>query len=405
MRQYAELFRVPGAKPAEFFALIGRFGYVACGLSVLFLGTARLGIGVGGLGASGLTIGVALGSPVAGRLSSRFGTSPVYAAAATTGTAGAALALSGAEARSVPGFLAGACVLGFTTPPIGAAMRALWPRTELPERLHTPANSFESVVTELLFIAAPPATGALAVIDPRLGLIVADGCVVVGGVGFASTRLVRRHLGPSGAAVRKRAARTLSPPVVWLLCVAATTAAVAGAMDVAVVSVLDESGAAESAGYVLLAPALGSVLGGAVYGLLPAERVPGRRFGLLLAAWLVLFSLVSAQSGPWALAGALFLAGIPMAAIGIEEFTLLGRVCETQDRLQEVFTWAGSSANVGVAAGSALCGYVAEHRGGTFGGWMPTAAVAVACVLYLTGFPRFRPAPAPGIRGRAEAHR
>lgn len=404
VRRYAELFDRPGLGQAEFFSVLGRFGYVACGLGALFLGTARLGIGVGGLGAGGLTLGVAVGSPVAGRLSSRYGTSAVYATLACLSVPGTVLALAGAEGRSVPAFLTGCCVIGLTTPPIGAAMRALWPKSGTAEHLRGTANSLESVVTELLFVVAPPVTGMLAALHPGLALAVADGCVLVGGVGFSCTRLVREHLGPDGGARRRSSFRKTSSPVGWLVCVGGVTAAVTGAMDVAVVSVLDESGDAEAAGYVLLAPALASVLGGIAYGLLPAEAAPGRRFGRLLLVWVPLFTLVALQSDPWLLAGALFLAGVPMAAIGIEEFNLLSGFAGSGARLQEVFTWAGSSANVGVACGNALGGYVAEHAGSSVGRWMPAVAVVLACALYFAGALRFRPETATGTRSPAKSN-
>ncbi|MCQ8831571.1 hypothetical protein [Streptomyces malaysiensis] len=390
MRQYAELFHRPGLRQAEFFSVLGRFGYVACGLGALFLGTARLGIGVGGLGAGGLMLGVAVGSPVAGRLSARYGTSAVYAAMACVSVPGTALALAGAGGRSVPSFVAGCCVIGMTTPPIGAAMRALWPRSGTPERLRGTANSLESVVTEMLFVVAPPVTGVLAAIHAGLALAVADGCVVVGAVGFSCTRLVRECLGPDGGTRRRGSSREVSLPVAWLVGVGGVTAAVTGAMDVSVVSVLGEAGDAEAAGFVLLAPALASVLSGTAYGLLPTEAVPGRRFGRLLLVWVPLFALVALQSDPWLLAGTLFLAGIPMAAIGIEEFNLLSRIVASEARLQEVFTWASASANTGVACGNALGGYVAEHAGSSVGSWIPAAAVATACGLYFAGALRFR---------------
>ncbi|HEV3359570.1 MAG TPA: hypothetical protein VG247_22410 [Pseudonocardiaceae bacterium] len=385
MRRYAELFRTPGTRQAEFFAVIGRFGYIACGLGVLFLGTARLGIGTGGLGAGGLTLGVAVGSPVAGRLSSRYGVSPLYAVLAGASTVGTTLALLGAENGAGAVFLVGSCLTGATIPPFGAAMRALWPKSGLPEELRAAANSLESVVTELIFVFAPPVTGVLAALEPGLGLIAADGCVLLGGIGFSCTGLVRRSLGPRrDTASRSVARHRVSVPVVWLVCVGGVTAAVTGAMDVAVVSVLNAAGEAKVAGFVLLVPALASVVTGTVYGLLPAERAPGRRFGLLLLVWLPPFALVALASSPWLLAGALFLAGVPMAAIGVEEFTLLSRAAGDAN-LHEVFTWAGAVANVGVAAGNSLSGFMAQHLGSSASAWLPAAAVALACALYFTG--------------------
>lgn len=385
MRRYAELFRTPGTRQAEFFAVIGRFGYIACGLGVLFLGTAKLGIGTGGLGAGALTLGVAVGSPVAGRLSSRHGASPLYAVLACASTVGTALALLGAENGAGAVFLAGSCLTGASIPPFGAAMRAVWPKSGLPAELRAAANSLESVISELMFVFAPPVTGVLAAVEPGLGLIVADGCVLLGGIGFSCAGLVRRSLGPHRDTASRAAARhRMSLPVAWLVCVGGVTAAVAGAMDVAVVSVLNAAGKASAAGFVLLVPALASVVTGTIYGLLPAERAPGRRFGLLLLVWLPLFALVALAPNPWLLAAALCLAGVPMAAIGVEEFTLLGRAAG-DGNLHEVFTWAGAVANVGVAAGNSLCGFTAQHLGASVSGWLPAAAVALACALYFTG--------------------
>ncbi|MFJ6740689.1 hypothetical protein ACIQOU_17570 [Streptomyces sp. NPDC091279] len=403
MRQYARLFDRPGLMRAEFFSVLGRFGYVACGLGALFLGTARLGIGVGGLGAGALALGVAVGSPVAGRLSSRYGTSAVYATMACVSVLGTLLAQTGAGGRSVPSFVVGCGVVGLTTPPIGAAMRALWTRSGTPDQLGATANSLESVITELLFVVAPPVTGVLAAVHPGLALAVADGCVVVGGVGFAGTRIVRTCLGPDAAPRRRRTARGTTLPVLWLVAIGGVTAAVTGAMDVTVVAVLTDAGDARAAGFVLLAPALASVLSGIAYGLLPAEGAAGRRFGRLLLVWTPLFALVALPSDPWLLAGALFLAGVPLAAIGIEEFQLLSRVAGSRARLQEVFTWAGSSANIGVACGSALGGAVAEHAGSAVGGWIPAAAVATACALYFAGARHFRRDLAPATESPAKS--
>lgn len=382
MSPYRALLRTPGSLRAEVFSLLGRLGYVMCGLGSLFLGTDRMGITAGGLGAGAFALGAAVGTPLSGRLSAQYGTPRVFSLLAATSVLGTLTALLSTTGYSLPGFALGCVIIGATAPPVGAGMRALWAKADIAEHLRGPANSLESVGMEVLFILGPPLVGLLATADPVLTLVVADGCVLVGAIGFATAPLVRRLLGPTTDRSGGPSRRVLSRPVVWLLCVAGLTAAASGAMDVAVVAALRESGSAQSAGLVLLAPAVGSVLGGIGYGLVSTERTPGRRLGLLLLAWMCTLILVAIQTTPWPLALALFLSGIPMAALGVEEFNLLGRANPDPRRIQEVYSWAGSSINVGVSTGSAVCGFVAAHSPQGLALWTPAAAVLVACLPY-----------------------
>jgi predicted MFS family arabinose efflux permease len=175
-----------------------------------------------------------------------------------------------------------------------------------------------------------------------------------------------------------------------------------GSVEVVTVAFTDERGAPGSAGWVLAAFALGSLLAGVAYGSVHWRSGSGPRFVLavlLLAAGVTPLAFVDRIV---VLSGVVFLAGFAIAPMLISGNQLVQDLV-APDRLTEGLSWVATALGVGVSAGSALSGAVVDAADASTAFLVPAGAGLIATVVVLGGRRWLRPTPALAARSASIA--
>jgi MFS family permease len=160
-----------------------------------------------------------------------------------------------------------------------------------------------------------------------------------------------------------------------------------GAMEVVTIAFADAQGHRSAAGVVLGLQAAGSCAAGLLYGALKPAGPAERRYPWSIAAMTALMTLplLAAQltGSLLVLAGALLLAGMATAPTMITGMSLV-QERTPEGRLNEGMTLAVTGLLAGIAAGSALGGWTAEHLSTTAGYGIPVGAAALSLGTALT---------------------
>jgi MFS family permease len=136
-----------------------------------------------------------------------------------------------------------------------------------------------------------------------------------------------------------------------------------GALDVAVPAFCKAHGAAAAAGAVLAALAVGSLIGGVVYGARP-RATTARRYAMLLAL-MALFTAPLAAAETIAVLGVLAgLAGLFVAPMNTVGLSLID-VVAPPGTAAEATSWFGAAYQGGLAAGTGLAGAIVDDAGTT----------------------------------------
>jgi len=245
-------------------------------------------------------------------------------------------------------------------PAIGALARARWSRLLRGSPLLDAALSFESVVDESILITAPVTVSVLAAyLSPAAGMILA---LLLAAAGSASLAL-QRCTEPSARRPARRAGTPAFLPGFPLLIVTLTAIGAAQTIiDIATVAFSGDHGAKALSGPILAVLALCSAASGLWYGARQWRSAPERR----LVATLILFAggtlLFVAASSIWFLFLAAFLLGLAVAPTMIAAFSIISRIVPER-QLTEGLTWLTSSLGIGISAGSAISGAVADMWG------------------------------------------
>ncbi|MDA8393032.1 MAG: MFS transporter [Actinomycetota bacterium] len=147
-----------------------------------------------------------------------------------------------------------------------------------------------------------------------------------------------------------------------MLVVLLGVAAGAGVIDVAVAARAVDHAEPAAAGYVLAAGALGSVVGGLIWGHV-AHRV-GAGWQLAGLGGLVAATLAAGSVAPNlpALAAVLAVNGAALSPLLVVVYVVVDTVADTSNRTL-VTTWANTTFNAGVAAGAAVGGLLVASYG------------------------------------------
>jgi predicted MFS family arabinose efflux permease len=157
-----------------------------------------------------------------------------------------------------------------------------------------------------------------------------------------------------------------------------------GSYEVSVVAFTREAGSPGASGIVLGLWALGSMIGGIVFGALH-WRLPLPRQVLVLAAALAVI-LIPAPfvSSITTLSIATFVAGAAVAPALIANFSLTERLVPSA-LLTEGLTWTNSGLAFGFSAGTAIGGAVVDAAGTTYGFVLPIVSASLAAVVAMLG--------------------
>lgn len=275
-----------------------------------------------------------------------------------------------------------AAIAGGSQGSYGSMVRARWNGVlDDPRRLHT-AYSLESSVDELVYIVGPvlATTLATAVAAPS-ALVVAGIAALVGGLLFLVQRSTEPAVVAADAEVRHRPV-VLVPGMPVLVLVFVAMGMIFGSMEVVTVAFAEEQGSKGASGLVLAVFALGSMVAGLVYGARHFTSPAVRRFVIGMAALGPGVSLFLLAHTLWALAAAMFVAGLAIAPTVITGNGLVQDMVG-KHQLTEALTWVGTSIGIGASLGASVAGLRVDDAGATAGFLVPVAAAWFATLLTL----------------------
>ena len=383
-RGYGPLLRTPGALAFSLAALVGRLPIAMLGIgTVLLVEDRRSSYALAGLVSAAYAAGVALLGPALSRLVDRLGQRRVLPWTLLLSAVGVVglVALAGTSAP-VAVLLACAAVMSASSSQLGSCARARWSAVLADRPAEIPrAYAWEAVVDEVVFVLGPLVVVLCALVDPAVGLLVALGLGAAGTLSFVSLRGTEPVVQPvrdgrGRSALASAGLRTLT---VSMLCVGVLF----GTVEVSMVAFAEERGSAVGGGLLLALVAVGSAAAGLLYGTLHWRASARRRYLLgtaFLAAGLVPLLLAPSVG---AMAPAALLAGFAISPVLIVAFGLVEELVPAAART-EGFSWLNSGLGVGVAAGFAVSGAVADASGArtallvALGGALAAGAVALA---------------------------
>ncbi|MFJ8040601.1 MFS transporter [Kitasatospora sp. NPDC096147] len=388
---YRRLFAAPGALAFTLTGLLARLSFSMTGVSTVVLVATRWDSYAlaGAVSAAGVAA-VAVGMPLLGRLVDRYGQARV-SVPCVLAAAGPMAGLLLCAHYGAPAWTLFVCQpLASVLPNLGGMARARWAHlyADDPDARHT-ANSLEQSLDEVCFMAGPVLGMALCTsLFPEAGLLTG---AVLGGTGlllFAAQRRTEPPVAPLAAPGTARSGVLRSRRLRLLVAVFTATGVLFGAMEVTTVAYADALGHRAAAGWLLGLVAAGSGISGLLSGLVRSRTGPATRLlaGLGVLALLVLLPLlVGRAGGGLALLGpALFAVGVAVAPTMVTGMTLVQEVLP-EGRLNEGMGLAVAGILVGISAGAAVGGAVAQHASPGTGYAIPAAAALLALAVTAAG--------------------
>jgi len=160
--------------------------------------------------------------------------------------------------------------------------------------------------------------------------------------------------------------------------------AILGVLEVSLVAFADQADRKALAGALIAALAVGSMLAGVLWGVVPWRSELRRRLGYTLAALAVGTIPLVLTGNLWLMMVFVFLAGTAVSPSLISAFTLTERLVPSA-AVTEGFTWLGTAVGLGVALGAGLSGKLVDLAGANTAFSVATVAAAAAAVVVLAG--------------------
>lgn len=362
-RSYGEVLSPAGARSALVASVFGRLALGMTGLALLLLVRKATGsYADAGFVSAAYAVSFAVAAPYRARAADRRGPTSVLRLTGLTQPLAFGLLVALADLGAATAVMAAAAVLiGFTVPPLGSVMRALWGQLVDGRQLGT-AYSLESVVVELCFVLGPLLVGALALLAPEAAVLACGLVAGVGALGLAGNPRVRDVV-PHEARPTSLLGPLVSPVVRACLLNVLWIGTGFGTIEVGVLAFVDEQGQSRSvAGVVLAVWSLGSILGGLVYGGLHLSSAAARQLPLLVTATGLAAALPVLAPGVVLLGALLLLAGSTIAPFSACNSVLIGSSAPA-GTVTEAFAWNGSMIFGGAAMGTAIAGVLVDAHG------------------------------------------
>ncbi|GGS17374.1 MULTISPECIES: MFS transporter [Actinokineospora] len=377
MRQYRAMFALPGVRALMTVMFFARVPVTAAPMVLTLHVVEGLGRGYGAAGLVGAaaTVGIAIGSPVVGRVVDRYGLRRMLVVV----TVGETLFWATARFLPFPGLLACAFLGGIVMVPVMSigrqAIAAL-----VREELRRSAYSVDSVSVELTYMIGPAAAVALVTQVSTVAALSAM-AVAVGVVGLALFAMNPRMRAADEDAEPKVPRREwLTPRMVGVLAIGAGAVFVLAGMEVTALATLRESGQLNWTGAVYAAICLASAIGGLVHGAV-RRSLPQLTLMVLLSALVIPAGLIG--DAWWVLALALVPSSLVCAPTVAATGEEVARLAPAGSR-GEATGLQSSAFTLGAAAGAPVAGFVVDHTAPAAGfvvagmGGLLVAAVAFA---------------------------
>jgi predicted MFS family arabinose efflux permease len=382
-----ELFRNPGVLRAFLMTVFGRLPMGAISL-VLILRTRELtgSYAAGGLVVAASAVSHAIGGPLLGRVIDRRGQTSVLLVAGTAhGCALIAFALldSGAPLGAA---IACAVVIGGSQPPLSPCLRAIWASQITDEDQRHSAYAFESAIFELVYITGPLLFVGLIGAWSLSVAAAACGIVALAGTWLFALTPVSRNWRSAGERAGDWAGALRGPGVRVILAVLFVLGVALAAIEMAIAAF---AGGEAKAAVLFAFWGLGSLIGGLIWTQRRAPEDPARTLAVMLG-WLALLTAPLALADTIVVLGALMVvAGLAISPAMATGFGLLGQVAPV-GTVTEAYTWVATGLGTGIAAGSALGGWLVEHTGTEASFIAGTVALVTAAAVTAAGLHTLR---------------
>lgn len=373
---YRQTLRLPGIRSLLLVTLFARIPATAASVTLTLHVVQDLGRGyaAAGLVGAAITIGVAIGAPVLGRLTDRHGLRVVLVLT----TVVEAAFWAGAHVLPYPLLTVAALVGGFLQLPVFSVARQSIAAL-VPEEQRRPAFALDAMSVELSFMLGPALAVLLATTVSSRAAMLAIGVGIVG-AGLALLVLdppIRAsHEKPSDRGIRVPRRSWLTSRMLTVLATASASTVVLGGTDVAVVASMRATGEVQWTGAVIALWCFYSLLGGFAYGAVRRPVSP-----LFLLALLAVFTIPVGLGGSswWLLALSLVLAGSVCAPTLSATADAVSRLAPPSVR-GEATGLHGSALTVGLAVGAPLAGAVMDATSPAWG-FATTGGLGLVIVL------------------------
>jgi len=361
--RYARILRTPHVLPLMAAALIARMPIGIDSLAiVLFLRQRTGSYAAAGIVSAAFALGGGAGAPLSGRLIDRFGQGRVLVPLALVHAAGlgglVGLALLDAP---IPLLVLAALLAGLAIPPISATLRPLWePLLHREPALLPTAYALDSVLIEFVFVFGPLLTAlATALLSPAAALGLSAALIVAGTMAFAASPPSRAWRPDRSGGGHGWLGALRSPGLRTLVLVTLPLGFCFGAMEVTLPAFSEAEATRTWSGVLLSVWALGSAIGGLVYGARVGAQPLANTYVRLSALLPLTFLPLAAAPSIAVMPVLCFVAGLAIAPVLASGNQLVGDVAPA-GALTEAYTWPITSLVVGIAAGNAVAGALVE---------------------------------------------
>ena len=386
-RGYGPLLRTPGARSFTAAALLGRMPISMLGIGTVLLVEDRRGsYALAGVVSAAYALGLAALGPLGSRLVDRLGQRRVLPPAlGVSALAVVALVLLAGSSAPAWTLVVAASLMSAASSQHGSCVRARWSarlgalgRSGEVQR----AYAWEAVVDEVVFVLGPLLVVTGALVDPAVGLALALLLCLAGTGWLVAQRDTEPPVLPVTGPRGRSALQERGVPVLVLSLV--FVGVLFGTIEVSMIAFAEERGSTSGSGLLLALVAGGSALAGLAYGAFHwVSPLPRRYLLSLLGLAVGLVPLLLAPSVPL-MAPAALLAGIAISPTLIAAFAFVDVLVPAPART-EGFSWLNSGLGLGVAAGFAVSGAVADAAGARTAFLVALGAAVAAGLTALLG--------------------
>jgi MFS family permease len=388
---YAKLVRSRGVpRLAGAFLALGIANTMTPVAFVLFARSVTHSFATASLVLAASTAGGLLFGPARGRLVDRLGPRDAVLLLALPDIATDITFIAGGHARVGAGVLVAlASIAGAVTAPAGAALRSVWSETLAGSDSRQAGYALMTMMQETTYIAGPLiAGGAIALWSTTAAVAITAALSFIGAGVFATAQKARRRTSAPNHAGRLPA--LAGGGIRTVVATSALFGLTFGILDVAFPAFARTHGSAGTAGILLSAFAVGSWIGGFLYGLRPRVTPAGQQYPalcLLAAIGLAPLVLTPALAVMVALAA---LGGLCFAPIATCQLAVIDEVARPEHKA-EAFTWLGTLYGTGLAIGAAVSGQLIVATGVRAALAAASAATLLAWVLTTVRSATLRP--------------
>ena len=384
------VLHLPGALRAFLPTLLGRSALAMAGLALLLAVQKSTGsFADAGFASAAFGIANVVAAPWRARIIDRWGQRRALTSMAVAQSAAFVGLAVTAAAPHVPLllFLVLSIAVGISAPPLGAAMRVLWASLTTVGDQRKKAFSLDAVAEELLFVAGPVVVAAIITATSASTALLVTGLVVlIGTIGLTTSAVSGAQVGAVLTAMRSH--RPLRQPgFTRVLLVLVAVGGVLGVVEIAAPAVAEQQAAVAASGWLLAAFAVGSAIGGVIYGHVHWKASLGVKLFILCVSMGAAAVIVSQAGSLLLFAAGLVLLGLFLAPSLVTGYLVADAIVPENSRT-EASTWINTAVNLGASLAAAAAGVLIDASGS----WLSlllVGALAVA-IASLVPFRRLR---------------